>query len=409
MKDSDQNSADINILLELTPKGRILHYTVFKYGNCKRIRESEALDALNQATQCPKCSTELIVKVFVPDSTNIKSEDGWLALNNEQSVFVVKEEEDGAEEEDQASVQNEEIIFVDESDLAAYENDEPPPNEAVDVEMDADDETIGMEIETVEAVDELNEQVDYEAVEYLYDDAGDVVKDETQEADKDIWECQVCFERYPTKNSLTSHKRKHPELRLPTYCEQCDRHFDKGVFWKKHMEAYHSDEPRVRKPNKATITCSVCRVEFSNLSDVKGHMKAMHADAPRFHCAHCSKSYFNKKYLKDHILKKHFGRGSSFVCGICEPPKVFHTKYQIDNHFSHDHTTEDFEAKSNNDRKPCFKKEWRNDIGQFSCPRCLRIFNNRYSLGIHYVHCSRKQEPVGKIPTCDICKKTFTT
>lgn len=397
MRDSDKFSSDINILLELTTNGHILHYTVFKYGNCKRIRESEALDALNQATQCPKCMTELIVNVFVPTNASYY-DDSQEDVGKESIELVEMMKEETIEP---VTVEKVEYFddYEDESEVVASNYIEN--GEMIEIEVEEPEQ---MEVETLEP-DYSVQQGEYVRVEYLYDDAGELMKQDKEVTE--VWECELCNEQYPSKQSLSSHKRRHPELRLPTYCTMCDRHFEKGAFWKKHMEVYHSEEPRPQKLLKTTQACSLCGVELANMGEIKKHMKDMHSDAPRFYCDHCSKSYLSKKHVRDHLMRKHFGHGTSFVCGICDPPKEFLTKLQLDQHFRSAHTAEEIELKKG--QHTFFKREWRNDLGDFSCPRCLRIFNNRYSLGIHYVHCSRKTDPVGQIPTCEICNKTFTT
>lgn len=427
-------SPDINILLELTNTGRLLTYTVYKYSNCKKLREAEQVDSLLQTTRCPKCRCDLVVNIFVPDK-NMKAEELDYVVSAPKLEKIEEMTEDDAESmtSTMTMMKREHHSVPEEYSITEYIVEDRAESEYIDgPEMaDADDEVVTEYFETGVSIDESTQDageellvsveeedmdvdvgnadgnpVEYEAVEYLYDEFGAELKIDNDGGE--IWECEMCQARFASKLSLSCHKRKHPELKLPTYCSICDVSFEKGSFWKRHHEVYHSDISRPAKVDtKTTNKCAVCGAEFENLSDVKLHIKEMHADEPRYHCEHCSKGYFSKRHLREHLMKKHFSQHPTFICGICEPPQEFATKTLIDQHYNNDHTVEEFEMKKQG-MQEVFKKTWRNETGDFCCPNCLRIFGNRYSLAVHYTRCSKKETKVGQVPVCEICDKTFS-
>lgn len=401
----DDIVADINIMLDVSAKGKLMNYTIYKYSNCKRIRQGEALDSINKIANCPKCMNQLIIKVYVPDRSmkaeaveyleqakeEVDEDDGEMLLTNVKEEFVeIKEAGEFLDEVVEMSDEEVHNEYIDTENLMEVEQ-----AETEEVEEEGEPEAEAEEVEP--------DQSQYEGVEYLYEELPEM----KIEQDKDVWECEVCSERYASKLSLAAHKRKHPELRLPTYCKICDRDFEKGHFWKKHHEVYHSDAPKPRKIKKRAQNCGICGLECGTISDIKAHIQEMHADMPKYECAHCPKSYYTKKHVRDHILRKHFGRESRYICGACDPPKDLLTKVKLEIHIANVHSAKEVQEKGKQKLKESFKKEWRNENGEFNCPRCMRVFTNRFSLRIHHSHCIRRKEPLGATPTCHICHKVY--
>ncbi|CAG9808265.1 unnamed protein product [Chironomus riparius] len=62
-----------------------------------------------------------------------------------------------------------------------------------------------------------------------------------------------------------------------------------------------------------TITCSYCKLEFSNVFDKLAHMKI--CDTKEFACDHCSKKFFTKTQLLRHL--KIVSGVISFTCDVC--------------------------------------------------------------------------------------------
>lgn len=68
-----------------------------------------------------------------------------------------------------------------------------------------------------------------------------------------------------------------------------------------------------------TITCSYCKLEFSNVFDKLAHMKI--CDTKEYACDHCSKKFFSKTQLSRHL--KIVSGAISFACDICSKVTIF--------------------------------------------------------------------------------------
>lgn len=68
-----------------------------------------------------------------------------------------------------------------------------------------------------------------------------------------------------------------------------------------------------------TITCSYCKLEFSNVFDKLAHMKI--CDTKEYACDHCSKKFFSKTQLLRHL--KIVSGAISFTCDVCSKVRIF--------------------------------------------------------------------------------------
>ncbi|XP_062528394.1 zinc finger protein 62 homolog [Bombyx mori] len=129
-------------------------------------------------------------------------------------------------------------------------------------------------------------------------------------ADIKTLSCEICGSRYYTISDLCNHKRNVHFKDSKVYkCDLCEYVANKNETIKKHRA----------KHTGANIPCLVCGVFLENEETYLLHQKR-HTDK-QFQCTLCEKSFYRKRYLNDHMRKKH-GHGES-------GPKALTKKIQV--------------------------------------------------------------------------------
>lgn len=197
-----------------------------------------------------------------------------------------------------------------------------------------------------------------------------VGRSKKQHVIKDSFRCAHCKAAYSRKKFLENHMlQKHcaPEPKSYTkhqvfvdveysagnicpYCNLSFRrlashvkktHLDADAKWNGKFEVEEDsivvEKPasRTPSPEKQNFCCHVCWKIFTDKASMRMHMHQVHlSKSPRpsknsyFECAHCEAGYVRKKFLEDHMLRKHVAdpdtptrkvvvRGKK-VCPICK-------------------------------------------------------------------------------------------
>ncbi|XP_061574017.1 zinc finger protein 62 homolog [Cololabis saira] len=126
---------------------------------------------------------------------------------------------------------------------------------------------------------------------------------------------------------------------------------------------------------KKVFSCSTCRKEFSNSSNLMDHMK-IHTGERLYLCNTCDKTFTYLSYLKRHITT-HTGE-KPYICKTCGKSYRLHSHLVI-------------HSKTHMDEKP------------YICKTCGKSYKQRCHLVVH------SRTHTGERPhVCSTCSKTFT-
>uniref|UniRef100_A0A1B6MBH0 Protein krueppel n=1 Tax=Graphocephala atropunctata TaxID=36148 RepID=A0A1B6MBH0_9HEMI len=217
--------------------------------------------------------------------------------------------------------------------------------------------------------------------------------DGEEEDDND--DCEDLEEDYEENDPSLSDKRTCKSKTVTiTYCDKCDKHFEKPVSLKKHYSLH----------SKESYKCSFCNKSFRQSWYLQSHVRSHTGERP-FACTICSKTFTDKSALNAHLRIAHFTE-KTHVCNFCG--KAFKLKKQLERHKlmhtgHHYHRCEIcgnlFTQKSN------LMKHLILHSGEkpFPCPECAKPFAQKDNLNIHILRHHSPQTPVD----CDLCGKQF--
>ncbi|XP_054276639.1 zinc finger protein ZFP2-like [Macrosteles quadrilineatus] len=179
-----------------------------------------------------------------------------------------------------------------------------------------------------------------------------------------------------------------------TYCEQCDKHFEKPISLKKHQSVHP----------KESFNCTFCNKSFKHSWNFQSHIRSHTGERP-FVCSICSKTFTDKSALNAHTRIAHFTE-KTHKCTFCG--KAFKLKKQLDRH-ERIHTGHQyhrceicgklFTQKSNLMKHSVLHSGEK----PYVCPVCEKPFAQKDNLNIHIIRHHSQQTPV----ICDVCGKVF--
>lgn len=134
--------------------------------------------------------------------------------------------------------------------------------------------------------------------------------------------CKICDNTFITKRDLVQHKKRHRDYVCKE--ENCETKCPNWTSLRKHMKLIHP---------KGFI-CDFCQKTFKCKLTLEDHVMTHFSETDRdvFKCTYdgCSRVYFYKRNLKQHV--KTFHEGKRFKCDVENCGKTFATKAKLQNH-----------------------------------------------------------------------------
>jgi len=166
----------------------------------------------------------------------------------------------------------------------------------------------------------------------------------------------------------------------------------------------NADTNQKDEGKKKNMACHLCHKILANKRYLRDHMMKRHSEVTRVVCEYCAKE-FKSTNIKSHIKEMHINAIES-KCPICE--KVFPRKKPMIDHMRRVHTEESRvvcqfcakDVKSTNIKNHI--KEMHTDVRETKCPICDKVFPRKKPMTDHMrlVHSEEKA-------VCDMCSKTF--
>lgn len=215
-----------------------------------------------------------------------------------------------------------------------------------------------------------------------------------------LYVCEVCNTQFRRKDNLMVHMRLQHIIKGEfecKYCEYSTRNYSKLI---QHWHKNHSDTPGQFKcdqcgnwtSSKAAMNkhleihgekkyeCQICGYSTFTIEVIRRHALTHVTDKP-YKCAHCDKSYIQRKQLQSHEKNKH----NTIMCSKCGD--TFHTKTRLMQHM--------VEHQGAGQQLYCPIKK---------CPNASVPFKTDASLQKHLqVHIEEREY------ICEVCRKKFSS
>lgn len=182
--------------------------------------------------------------------------------------------------------------------------------------------------------------------------------------------CEFCGKPYFQRPALENHLERHREDEtFPLFkCKQCEKNFTRSLALKNHINSVHNGvapvrgAPHVRSPPRV---CPFCMKTFVNLAlHLRKHPESTMS---KHKCEQCTKVFFRRELLLDHIRRDHTGE-RPFVCKHCS--KAFSSSIGLKAHQAVDYP------------RLCKARIGGSRANQ-KCPHCPKSYTRRRYLKIH--------------------------
>ena len=179
-------------------------------------------------------------------------------------------------------------------------------------------------------------------------------------------------------------------------CETCGKTFKSGILLKCH-QVIHKE--------RTIFTCDICGATFLRRSRFNKHCVKRHLLQQKYSCSKCSKSYYQKGHLKNHMLS----HSKVHSCSICS--KIFKNRFVLGIH-------EVTHVKDKNVQCATCNKKFRTEFHlskhvanihqsreMYTCDRCGEMYRYKRSLCTHYMTVHTNQRNF----MCEQCPNTFAS
>lgn len=194
--------------------------------------------------------------------------------------------------------------------------------------------------------------------------------------------CNVCFQKFFSKETLKEHKKTCVPPKNVNSCSQCDKLFTDVSSLEFHLRIFHPQAQMADSnilDESEMFKCIHCEQVYHNERSLKQHMNLKHASNDPVMCKICKKTLENKYYLAYHIKVYHTAI-TYWKCDYCD--KQFTCKRNIRRHIEYTHL----------------------GIQRHKCLECATLFKEKRSLRKHV---RIKHPDSATFPQCHICEKRF--
>lgn len=213
--------------------------------------------------------------------------------------------------------------------------------------------------------------------------------------------CEICFNKYNSKNSLKRHYLVH-NIDRPFACDKCDKRFT--------MKSYLTAHRKLHIAGGAIFSCEICVKEFNRECNLKAHMLT-HSDFKPFSCRLCGRKFNHASNLKRHEIL-HTGL-KLHVCMLCG--KQFSLASGLKEHvIVHDWAPEMYRCDLCNKQFKAFAKLRRHtqvhvEEPRYICLVCNKSFHQKTGLQRHMkLHSEAETLPKSnKRFMCFVCNRSY--
>ncbi|CAH2083743.1 unnamed protein product [Euphydryas editha] len=125
-----------------------------------------------------------------------------------------------------------------------------------------------------------------------------------------VYSCEECGKQYRAKSGLWAHAAAHAPS--PAYCAECDAHFTSQLRLKSHLK-------RHSKHNERRFACNECDAIFKVKKSLQDHIELMHLNNTKHACNKCNKAFINSSSLKTHreVVHEKKRPPRNIICDHC--------------------------------------------------------------------------------------------
>jgi Zinc finger, C2H2 type len=209
----------------------------------------------------------------------------------------------------------------------------------------------------------------------------------------------------PAKSSKSS--KKHVCPRCPN-----SKEFSEASALKRHILGVHEG---VKFKRELKVLCPLCGRKFTSEFHLQHHNGIHHRkedEEPRFECYHCSKRFFSRPRLCQHMHAHHMDRANCFKCKLCQRRKVFRSQRTFDDHLKLHQPITACECVQCGLAMACYNDlldhayEKHREMSSYldvMCATCKKTFTTVVGLRHHL-----NSNHMAKCEKCEVCGKTFS-
>lgn len=140
-------------------------------------------------------------------------------------------------------------------------------------------------------------------------------------------------------------------------------------------------------------TCCFCRKKVSGRAYLRNHIRTLHLKSTKLFCDHCPKVFYNKNYIKRHMIAAHSKKNLS--CNICDFKTSFKSTF-LRHKKKHDTGVE---CPICRQLVKELKRHIRTHTSKKNCPVCHQIFS--------YANLKSHMKLHTRALRCEICEEAF--